>query len=299
MRARHLALSAIIAATLAQPAVAENRAAQVKRGAYLANGAMACANCHTPRAADMSPRADMAYAGGFNITSPAFDVFTANITPDKETGIGSWTDAEIITALREGKSRDGHIIFPPMPVPTYNAMSDADVKAIVAYLRTIKPIHNAVPRSKYNIPQQPMPPAKGVKAPPASDKVAYGGYIVNALAHCFECHTAPDAHGVPDMRHGMGAGGFDLPAGPGMTIRTPNITPDKDTGIGKWSDDDIRKAITLGVRPDGRHLAPPMAYPFYKTMTRADLDAVIAYLRSIPPIHNDVLRVDAPKQPGR
>src|ERR1035441_8798442 len=109
-----------------------------------------------------------------------------------------------------------------------------------------------------------MTPAKGLSAPPASDKVAYGGYIVNALAHCFECHSTPDAKGVPDMAHGLGGGGFEITLAPGMTVKTANITQDKETGIGKWSDADIKKATTQGVRPDGRHLSPPMPYPFFK-----------------------------------
>ena len=119
--------------------------ALVKRGEYLLNGPVACGNCHNARAQDMSFVPGKEYAGGFKIVDPAFTVYTANITQDVETGIGSWTDAEIITAIREGKTREGRIIFPPMPVPTYNSMSDEDVKSIVAYLRTIKPIKNLVP----------------------------------------------------------------------------------------------------------------------------------------------------------
>jgi mono/diheme cytochrome c family protein len=267
----------------------------VKRGTYLINGPVACANCHTPRGPDMSFLPGMDYAGGFKIVDPAFEVYSANITPDKETGIGGWTDAQIITAIREGKTREGRINFPPMPVPTYNNMSDDDVKAIVAFLRTVKPVRHQVPESKYKIPQQAMPPAKGLPAPPASDRVAYGRYIVTALAHCFECHTGPDAKGEPDFARLMGAGGFTITLAPGMTVRTANITPDPETGIGKWSDADIKKALTEGVRPDGRHLSPPMPYPFFKNMTSADLDAVIAFLRTIPPIRNAVERTEFQK----
>jgi mono/diheme cytochrome c family protein len=283
---------ASFAASIALPACADDQDALLKRGAYLVNGPVACANCHTPRAKDFSFVPGMDFAGGFHIVDPAFDVYTANITPDKETGIGDWTDAEIITALREGKDKEGKIIFPPMPVPTYNNMSDDDVKAIVAYLHTIKPLHNEVPESKWNIPQQAMPPAKGAAAPPQSDKVAYGGYIVNALAHCFECHSKPDAHGAPDFVHGLGAGGFEVTLAPGMVIHTANITSDPETGIGKWSDADIKKAITEGITPTGGHLSPPMPFTFFKNMTPEDLDAVVAYVRTIPPISNKVVRTD-------
>jgi mono/diheme cytochrome c family protein len=280
------------ACAVALPAAAADQDALLKRGAYLINGPVACANCHTPRAQDMSFLPGMDFAGGFKLVDPAFTVYTANITPDKDTGIGNWTDAQIITAIREGKDEKGKIIFPPMPVPTYNNMSDDDVKAIVAYLHTIKPIHNEVPESKWNIPQAAMPPAKGLPAPPMTDKLAYGGYIVNSLAHCFECHTTPGPNGAPDFAHHLGAGGFEITLAPGMVIRTANITSDPETGIGKWSDADIKKAITEGLTPTGGHLSPPMPFPFFKNMTAEDLDAVVAYIRTVPPIPNKVARTD-------
>jgi len=262
--------------------------AMVARGKYLVEGPVACGNCHTPRGADMAPIAGMDLAGGFPFMDPAFQAYSANITPDVETGIGGWTDQEIIHAIREGANKDGAIIFPPMPVPTYNNMSDDDVKAIVAYLRTVKPVKNEIPQAKYNIPVSTMPPAKGLPAPPASDKLAYGGYIVNALAHCMECHTTPSANGVPDFAGHMGAGGFEIGLGPDASVRTPNITPDPETGIGKWTDEQIKRAIVDGIGADGGKLAPPMPYAYLKKMTDEDLDAVVAYLRSIPPIVNKV-----------
>jgi len=291
-----LMASAIGATVAVLPATAADQDAMVKRGAYLINGPVACGNCHNARAKDMSFIPGKEYSGGFHIVDPAFDVYAANITPDKETGIGTWSDEEIIKTIREGKNKEGKIIFPPMPVPTYNSMSDDDVKAIVAYLHTIKPVHNEVPESKYKIPQQAMPPAKGAPAPATTDKVAYGGYIVNSLAHCFECHTGPDEHGAPDMAHKLGAGGFLITLAPGMTVMTANITSDPETGIGKWSDADIKKAMTEGVGLKGKHLAPPMPFPFFKNMTDEDLDAVIAYLRTVPPIKNLVERTDFQKK---
>ena len=280
---------------IALPVVADDQDALLKRGTYLVNGPAACANCHTPRNPDFSLMQDMPFAGGFKLVDPAFTAYTANITPDKETGIGTWTDDEIIRAIRQGIDKDGKVIFPPMPVPTYNNMSDDDVKAIVAYLHTLKPIHNKPPESVWNIPQQAMPPAKGTAAPSPSDKVAYGSYIVNSIAHCFECHTTPDEHGAPDFAHHMGAGGFKIVLAPGMEVMTANITSDPETGIGKWTDADIKKAITDGVTPTGQHLSPPMPFPWFKNMTDVDLDAVIAYLRTVPAIPNKVERTDFQK----
>ncbi len=281
---------------LALPAIAQDQQALLKRGEYLMNGPVACGNCHNTRAEDMSFVPGMEFAGGFHIVDKGIDAYAANITPDPETGIGTWTDEEIITAIREGKAKEGDIIFPPMPVPTYNNMSDFDVKAIVAYLHTIKPVHHEVPQSKFEIPQQAMPPAKGLPAPDPSDKVAYGRYIVTALAHCFECHTSPDANGVPDFKNGLGAGGFMIQLAPGAVVATPNITSDPETGLGKWSDDDIKKAITQGINPEGVHLSPPMPFPFFANMTPEDLDAVVAFVRTIPPIVNKVERTDFQKQ---
>lgn len=290
-----LSVAAVTAASLSifwLPVSAQDNDALVKRGAYLVNGPAACANCHTPRNPDFSLKEDMNLAGGFELVDPAFDVFSANITPDKETGIGDWTDAQIIKAIREGVDKEGHIIFPPMPVPTYNNMSDDDVKAIVAYLRTIKPIHNEVHESTWKIPQQAMPPAKGTPAPPVTDKVAYGSYLVNSVSHCFECHTTPGADGVPDFAHHLGAGGMSIELGPNMVVKTANITPDPETGIGKWTDEQIKKAMTEGITPTGGHISPPMPFPWFKNMTPEDLDAIVAYIRTIPPISNKVERTD-------
>jgi len=240
----------------------------------------------------MSPQLNKAYAGGFHMVDQAFDVFSSNITPDRKTGIGAWSDEQIITAIREGKTPNGNIIFPPMPVPTYHGMSDYDAKAIVTYLRTLKPVRQVIPAPHYNLPQSAMPPVHDVKAPPPQDKVAYGRYVVTALAHCFECHTGPDDHGAPDVQHKLGAGGFMIMLAPNAAVATPNITQDTETGIGAWSDADIKKAITDGIRPDGRHLAPPMPYSYFKKMTAEDLDAVVAFLRTVPAISNKVQRTD-------
>lgn len=287
MRTFTLPAAAALVAT-ALPVLAADDDALLARGKYLLEGPAACSNCHGTRADDMSIVPGMEYAGGFHIVDPAFDVYAANITPDKATGIGDWTDEQIVKAIREGVDPHGGIIFPPMPVPTYNNMSDEDVKAIVAALRTLKPVEHEVPESTWNIPQQAMPPAKGGPAPDPSDKVAYGRYIVTAVAHCFECHTPMTPTG-PDMAM-MGAGGMKIELAPGADVMTPNITPDEATGIGSWTDAQIVTAMTEGVTPSGKHLSPPMPWPWFKNMTRPDLDAVVAYLRTIPAVPNKVER---------
>lgn len=287
-------LAALAAITVASYAAAQDQKALIDRGSYLVNGPAGCGNCHTQKNPDLSPRTDMELAGGERFDTPIFSAYSRNLTPDKETGIGTWSDQQIIRAMREGLTKENDVLGPPMPVPTYHTMSDDDAKAIVAYLRTLKPVHNEVPESTYRIPLQPMPAAKGVAAPPKSDKVAYGGYLVNSIAHCLECHSTPNARGEPDIEHQAGGGGFPLPvwpvlgAKPGTVIFSLNITPDSETGIGSWSDDEIKRAITDGIDKNGKQLFPLMPFAWFKRMTAEDLDAIVAYLHTLKPLNHKV-----------
>lgn len=257
----------------------------VARGDYLVNGIVACGNCHTARNADATAIDDMRLAGSFVIEEPEFKAYAPNITQDQETGIGAWSDEEIIRAIREGVRPDGTIIGPPMPIPSYRGMSDSDVQAIVAYLRTVAPVRNSVPPSVYNIPLPESwgPPLGTVPDVSRDDSLAYGTYLGNALGHCMECHT-PMVDGSFDFSR-TGAGGFlfDKPLGLKLAAVAANITPHPELGIGEWTDDEIKTAITDGVSRDGRKLAPIMAFPYYRNMSVEDLDALTIYLRSLPP----------------
>lgn len=257
---------------------------QVARGEYLVNGIVACGNCHTPRNADATAVADMHLAGSFVIEEPEFRAYAPNITQDLETGIGAWSDEEIIRAIREGVRPDGTIIGPPMPIPSYRGMSDSDVQAIVAYLRTVAPIRNSVAKSVYHIPlpESWEPPLAAVPDVDREDVLAYGSYIGNALGHCMECHT-PMVEGQLDFSR-TGAGGFlfNKPLGLEVAAVAANITPHPEQGIGGWTDAEIKTAITKGISRNGRVLAPIMAFPYYENMSDDDLDALIAYLRSLP-----------------
>jgi mono/diheme cytochrome c family protein len=253
----------------------------LERGTYLMHSIVACGNCHTPK----GPQGDvpgMELAGGVVFQEDVFTAVAPNITPDPETGIGKWTDAQIIAAIREGKRPDGTIIGPPMPIALYRDMADDDVKAILAYLRSVKPIANKVAKSQYKIPLPPSygPPVTSVAAVARADKVAYGKYLTGPLGHCVECHSTPGANGAPDFANHTGGGGMHF-NGPWGVSYAPNITP---AALGKYSDDDIKKAITKGVRPDGSRLMPPMAYGYYANIVPADLDAIVAYLRTLKPL---------------
>ena len=256
-----------------------------QRGAYLVGSIAGCGNCHTPKDAAGNPVRGMELAGGYEFDEAFGRAFSQNITPDPETGVGKWTDAQLIAALREGKRPDGTTIGPPMPIEWYRKMSDEDAAAIVAYIRSVKPSRHAVEKSQYKIPLPPAygPPVGHVTAPPRTDKVAYGGYLAGPVGHCMECHTPFAKPGRLDMSR-LGAGGRDLPSGVGDgRVVSRNITSDPEDGIGKWSDADIKRAITTGVRPDGTKLARIMAVAWYAKMTPDDLDAIVAYLRSLPP----------------
>jgi mono/diheme cytochrome c family protein len=273
------------AVALAQPALAQNQDL-IARGSYLANGSGACGNCHTQKGPDLMPKANMVFAGGERFESPGFGVaYSKNLTSDPETGIGTWTETEIIHAFREGVAKEGNTLGPPMPVPYFNKMSDDDAKAIAAYVKSLKPIRNEVPESQYKIELRPQPQAKGLPAPAKTDKIAYGAYLAT-MSHCVECHTTPGPDGKPDFAGHLAAGGRPFFPIPGKMIRSANITSDVETGIGGWTDDEVKRAITEGINKSGKKLIPPMPYPFFKNMNAEDLDAVVAWVRTLPPVNN-------------
>ena len=263
----------------------------LQRGAYLTESVAACGRCHTPRDGRSFPIAGMEMAGGTEFDDADLGhVVAPNITPDRETGIGRWTRAQVVDAIRNGVRPDGTIIGPPMPFSAYDDLSDRDANAIAAYLRTIKPIRHAVPKSQYKmaLPESHGPTVTHVEEPRRTDRLAYGAYLAGPVAHCIGCHTPLREGGQQLDRKRAFAGGRRLhPYGqPGIVIMSRNISPDKDDGIGKWSDAEIKRATTAGIRPDGTRLSPAMPYPWYKKMAPADLDAMVAYLRTVAPQKN-------------
>ncbi len=280
---RSLFIASVAAALWIGPAQAEK---PLERGTYLMKGIVACGNCHTAKG---GPMAKHELAGGFNMKEGPIDAMTPNLTPDKETGIGNWSDAQLMVAIREGKRPDGSLIGPPMPYDLYRGLSDKDTRAIIAYLRNLKPVRNATRKSIYKMPLPPAygPPVGSIPDVPRTDKVKYGEYLAGPLGHCMECHTPMTKPPMRDYKNMMGAGGFVF-HGPWGESVAANITPDNETGIGKWTDAQIKKAITDGVRADGTKLRPPMAFAYYKNISDDDLNAIVAYLRSLKPIKNEV-----------
>lgn len=253
----------------------------VKRGDYLVNGILTCGNCHTPKGPS-GDIAEKAFSGGLSWDEPPFKVTAPNITQDKETGIGDYTDAELKEVLRKGIKRNGVPVAMVMPSGFYEIMTDRDLDAVIAYLRTIKPIKNTVPDPVYRMPQgHPIPPGGDNTFTEAMlrEKVNKGFYLVT-IAHCMECHTPMGPHGR-EFATRLGAGGFEMPGPWGVSV-SRNITSSKEKGIGAWTDDEIRRAMTQGVSRDGGKLKPPMGYHYYATVAPDDLDAIVAYLRSVP-----------------
>jgi len=255
----------------------------VKRGDYLVNGILTCGNCHMPKGPS-GDIMDKAFSGGASWDEPPFKVTAPNITQDKETGIGNYTDAELKQLLRKGIKRNGVPVAMVMPSGFYEIMTDRDLNAVIAYLRTIKPIKNAVPDPVYKMSQgHPIPP--GGESPYTeamlSDKVKQGALP----RHYRALHGVPHADGAARARvcQQVGrAGGSEFPGPWGVSV-SRNITSSKTNGIGGWTDDAIKRAITQGVSKDGSKLNPPMGFHYYATVSAADLDAIVAYLRTVPP----------------
>lgn len=254
----------------------------LERGTYLATSIVACGNCHTPKGPE-GELPGMELAGMAPLfEAPTFTANSANITPDTETGIGTWTEEQIVTAIREGRRPDGSLIGPPMPIGLYRNLSDTDAHALAAYIRQVPAVRNEIPASDYRMELPPGygPPVASVADVPREDKVAYGAYLAGPAAHCIECHSPMGATGAPDIEHKLGAGGLEFPGPWGVSV-SANITP---TGLAKYSDDEIKRIIREGVRPNGSKLLPPMPVSYYAKMTDADVEAIVAYLRTLPPM---------------
>jgi mono/diheme cytochrome c family protein len=270
----------LLAATAAMLGVAHAQSDLVKRGDYLVNTIMTCGNCHSPK----GPTGDIPgkeFSGGLSWDEPPFKVTAPNITQDKETGIGKWSEADIKKLLREGVKPDGVPIATVMPTGFYEIITDRDMNAIVAYLRTLKPIKNKVPDPVYKMKQvrQIFPGAeKPYTEAMFKDHVKHGFYLAT-IGHCMECHT-PMVKGVHPWDK-IGAGGFEFPGPWGVSV-SRNITSSKSKGIGGWTDAQIKHVITTGIDKDGNHLKPPMGFAYYAKMTDGDINDIIAYLRTVP-----------------
>ena len=269
---------------MAVAATSVHAQAPLERGKYLVEGILTCGNCHTPRGPGGVLDTAKRHAGGPQVWETAeYRVRPSNITPDKETGIGDWSAAQVRSALREGKRPDGSRLAPQMPSAFYRIFTPADLDAVVAYTQSIAPVSRKVEAPVYKVNRMVVDVPPGAEKPmteSAMNDPVKRGFYLTTIGHCMECHT-PMANGHRDFKNALGTGGEKFEGPWGVTV-SRNITPHREIGIGGWSDEEIKRAITKGVRKDGFKLRPPMGFDWYATMTDADLSAIVAYLRTIP-----------------
>ena len=265
----------------------------VAKGQYIFALAGGCA-CHTVPKGSLN-------AGGREFPIPTGAVYSTNITSDKETGLGGWSDEQILAAMTQGISRDGSRILPVMPYQKYSGMAQHDLKALIAYLRTLKPIKKPTPSLKT---WAPLLRSVGTLAylklfgrfssSPAeapSSGVERGRYLVEHVSICADCHTPRNSIGVPNQS--LYLAGASKKIGP-LGNAVANITPDKETGIGEWKREDIVELLHTGTKPDLDNVQGLMyeviqGAPYgYKDMKKEDASAIADYLKSIPPLKNKV-----------
>ncbi len=282
-------LASLLPLAFALNAAAQQGKADAKRGEYLAKAA-GCLECHTEETKD--PKAAVPYAGGHALKTPFGTFYGPNITPHNETGIGKWTEAEFINALRNGKRPDGANYFPAFPYPSFTAMTDADMRDLFAYLKSLPP--NPRPNKPHDVgfpynvrlgvtfwKMLYFTPGEFKPDPKATAQVNRGAYLSNALGHCGECHTART--GMGGMRKDRHFAGAATPEGKFI----PNITP---AGLKKWREKDLVDFLGSGITADGDEPAKAMGDVIRNTTSQLkpdDLAAMIAYLRAIPAIESE------------
>jgi len=263
---------------------------QVQPGKYLFQAA-GCLACHTD-----SKHQGAMLAGGRALATPFGTFYTPNITPDLTYGIGQWSEEDFVRALTEGVSPKGAHYYPVFPYTSYTRMSRADLHALWIYLRSVPPVaqpNKAHDTSWYltrigNWAWQRLFFKPGSWEPQAGESDAWnrGAYLANALAHCGECHTPRNALGAPKVEMAY-AGTSEGPEG----ARVPNITSDPDTGIGRWTQDELLDFLKEGALPDGDYTGGLMAEVVdngLKRLSAEDAAALATYIASLPPIHHEV-----------
>jgi mono/diheme cytochrome c family protein len=267
---------------------APNTPEAIARGRYLAEAMTGCIACHSPvdesRPGDFA-QAGLEYAGRVFPPGSGFPgtLVARNLTPDPETGIGAWTDGEIVRAIREGVSRDGRPLFPLMNYPGYRDLSDDDALSIVAYLRTRKPVRRDNGRTELDFPvglmirTVPEPLAGPPPGLPAAG-IERGRAMIKLML-CGECHTPRDNRGNPVPGRDL-AGGNEFRGAWGV-VYASNITSHASAGIGAYSNDDLKRVFKEGRNRAGRELWV-MPWRVTKNLTESDLDALIAALREVP-----------------
>ena len=277
---------------------------RIARGEYLANNVSMCIDCHSTR--DFTTFGGPLVKGTEGKGGEKFskelgfpgDFYAPNITP---AALGNWTDGELFRAITTGVSKDGHALFPVMPYLNIGQLDKEDVYSIIAYIRTLKPIESTTPKSEPMFPISilinTMPKEASFTAIPAKEElIPYGKYLFTA-ASCSDCHTPMDK-GVP-IEGKFAAGGFEFNLPDGMVLRSANLTPDKQTGLGNWTEQQFvtrfkmySDSTYMSYKVEPGQFQTLMPWMAYTNMEEHDLKAIFAYLQSLPPVNNHVVRFE-------
>ena len=284
---------AVLALALAAlfPAGAGADQAQLDRGAYIF-AAADCAACHT----NVKEKGPL-LAGGRPLKTPFGTFYSPNITADPTTGIGRWSDADFVAALRDGVSPDGSHFFPVFPYPSFTRMTDQDMLDLKAYIFSLPPVTQANREHDIGFPfgwrftvgmWKMLNFTAGAFVPDPKQTAEWnrGAYLVEAVAHCGECHTPRGWLGGLEQSEAL-SGTKDGPDG----LKVPNITPDKETGIGTWSQKDVIRLLRTGQLPDGDFVGPGMGEVVTNgtsKLTDSDRQAIAVYLDTVPPLAGEV-----------
>ncbi len=288
----------------------EYTAERIARGEYLANHVAVCIDCHSERdwtkfAGPIKPGTE---GKGGDVFSEQMgfpgNIYVRNITP---AALSTWSDGELIRAITCGVRKNGDPLFPMMPYLNFNHLTQEDIYSIVSYIRSLKPIQNEVPETELNfplnlivrtIPLKTYTPAEEIDR---SNTAAYGKYLVT-IASCAECHTqAVDGQPIEGMEF---AGGQEFNLGPMGIVRTANITPHPETGIGNWTKEEFVNRFKQNI-PDSNstfisvkagEFNSIMPWVMYGGMTEEDLGAIYDYLKTLKPVYNKVEKFTPPKK---
>ncbi|HXF60652.1 MAG TPA: cytochrome c [Caldilineaceae bacterium] len=259
----------------AEEGAAEGATGDAASGEYIVTLSGGC-GCHFNR--DLG-----GLAGGNDFEGDFGVVYARNITPDPDTGIGNWSEDEIVNAIRLGQRPDGSQLHPIMPYARFSVLSDVEAHAVAAYLLSLEPIANEVPARELASEPAPFTPASEPGAEPPTDPVARGEQLVT-VAHCSGCHTPTNEDGTPNMD--LFLAGAPL----GDDEISANITPHEELGIGAWTEEEIANFLRTGVKPDGSEADGSMAQAIdrrFSVLTEEDALAIAAYLKSIPAVEHD------------
>jgi len=276
---------------------------RIRHGEYLANHVAACMDCHSTRdwGRFSGPLVPGTLGKGGEYFGPEMGFpgkfYSKNLTP---AHLGSWTDGEIFRAITSGVNKDGKTLFPVMPYSYYRKLDRKDILDIIAYLRSLSPIESKVPESAPAFPMNLLINTLAVnpaftQKPSQDDPVAYGQYLVSAAA-CMDCHSPVNKGQVIPEKAFSGGREFELPGG---TLRSANITPDEATGIGAWTDSVFVARFKAYQHPEELPKVGPtdfntlMPWTMYAGMDTTDLVAMYAYLSSLSPIKNEVVKYTA------